>query len=177
MVENDKTYEAYEKIIKENCDNEIDFPIPNSTMTHAFIGIQYLIKKAKNNIRIVSECFFEDFWRDLHPFIAEFLNNRTGKLEVIVIKECNKEGVLKNLIAQFPQQVTIFDFKNKTLENKAPNFLTIDQKGYRFELSDEKKKDRLVEGVINFGDTKGTTALNSFFDVLKSGLTPIAIPC
>jgi len=168
MGENDKNYEAYEQIIAENCKNESNLPIPNSTMYHAFIGLKYLINKANKNIRIVSECFYEDFWKDLYPFIVNFLGKPESFLDVIIIKEYNEKGIIKKLKTQFPNNIFFFKFQEKELETKTPNFVTIDQKGYRFELSDEKKKDRLVEGVINFGDAEGTAVLNSLFDKVKT---------
>ena len=66
--------------------------------------------------------------------------------------------------AAHPDKIKIFQVNCANLpHDKVANFLTIDEKGYRFEISDKKKEKSLVEGVINFGDDSGTKSMNDVF--------------
>lgn len=166
----DEEEKTYEEIIKECADKDSNTPIANSTIEHARIASKYLINKAKKVIRIVTNGFYEEFWKDLENDIGEFIKkDPTNIIEVIIVRESEfkPHGTLGRINSDFPNRIVAYTLDEKKLEKKAPNFLTIDEKGYRYEYSDEKKKNKLVEGVINFGDAKNTTSLNSLFNSIR----------
>jgi len=169
---------SFEDFVKECAANEMDLPIANSTMDHAFIGSKYLILKAQNKIRIVTDCFLKIFWENLFTELKGFLQNKQdGIIEIVIVNwgAFHKEGAfdkLKSLTVDFADRVKVYDFQKKALIHKSPNFLSIDDKGYRLELSDERRKERLVEGVINFGDQATSTSLNTLFEQVKTISSP-----
>ena len=141
----------YEAIVKDHADNQTDKPLPNSTFEHAFIGIKYLIQKASSKIKIVSNQFYEDFWTDLSSYLTTFLGNaKTNSIEIVICDAYKKEGVIDKIAKEFPTQIKVFVLKNKQAIKKIYNFVVIDPVGYRFELSDEEKENRIVSGIINY---------------------------
>lgn len=156
----------YEEKVKELAEKKINELLPNSTLEHASIGIKYLIKNAESKIKIVSNEFFEEFWAEMQPFLSNFLDKETSSLDVVILEEYKKEGILTKLKDAFPERVKIYSFKNKDIKSKISNFVTVDQMGYRIELSDEQKKDKVVKGIINFGDKSGTDSLNNLFQTI-----------
>lgn len=159
--------EEYENIVRELARTKEDKALSNTTMAHAFIGIRSLIENAENRIKIISNEFYEDFWVKLQPFLNKFLEKDGSNLEVIILEKYDEKGALSKLKKNFSGKINLFILKRKEMMKKIYNFVTVDPVGYRLELSDNEKKNKIVKGVINFGDNKGTSSLNELFETIK----------
>ncbi|MBI5149831.1 MAG: hypothetical protein HZA28_03565 [Candidatus Omnitrophica bacterium] len=150
----------FETLIKEAAQSEENKPIPNSTGYHAYVGIKYLINKAKNKVSIVSSQLREKFWKNLNREIEQFLAKDNTKLEILIQEFDDKNRFIQDLVANSKGKAEI-RLISATASQRLPDFLTIDSMGYRFETADDKES--LVQGIINFGDSEGTTSLNALF--------------
>ena len=157
----------YEQIIKKAAESKSSKIILNSSLEHACIGLEYLINTAKSKIRIVSNEFWEGCWDELYPHLNNFLKKDNVEIEIVILKDYEKGRTIKKISKEFSTKVKVYKFSQKDTK-KMPNFVTIDTMGYRFELSDEEKKNKIVKGVINFGDEAITNSLNEIFEVVKN---------
>ena len=157
----------YENLIKKYVEGRLNTNIPNSTMDRAFIGLKYLIRSAENHIRVVSDEFYDPFWSRLEYSLDNFSSKANSSLEVVVLKRCVVDRILSKLSKSHPGKISLFKFSKPDLARKINNYVTVDSCGYRFEASDEKKKSKLVTGIINYGDKSGTEKLNGIFETIK----------
>lgn len=164
---NDST-EIYLAKVKEAAEAKRNENIPNSTMDHAEIGVRFLFQNAEvgSIMYIVSDEFFDEFWGRLKNVITDFLK-KTGKLEVILLKKKNR--LIDELQKEHGEQVKTFIInENVSQKEKIPHIVIASPVGYRVELSDELMKEKIVKGVLNFGDESGTNNLRNFFFRLRS---------
>lgn len=89
-------------------------------------------------------------------------------LEILLLSKKNR--LVEGLQEQFGgDKVKVYLAKDE-IRKKAkivPHFIVMEPKGYRFELSDEDLKGKIVKGYVNFGDENGSRELRKFFDSLK----------
>ena len=166
-IEIDTTISDYEKMVEECAANEENLNIPNATFKHAYIGIKHLLFKAKKHVRIVSGRFNGKFWDNLCEEFITFLDKPGTTLDVIVLNSYDENGLLQWLKASYNDKVKVFKIKKENQKDTIPHFLTIDSKGYRFETADEREEEKIVEGIMNYGDKEGTSKLNTFFEAAK----------
>lgn len=160
--------EVYYALVKEAAESKRDENIPNSTMDHAEVGIRFLFANASagSTIQIVSDEFFDEFWGRLKSVMVNFLKG-SGKLEVVLLKAKNQ--LIGDLQKEFGSNVNVYMINDQILpKEKIPHVVVVSPVGYRVELSDELMKDKIVKGVLNFGDVKGTQTLKKFVDDLRS---------
>lgn len=157
----------YEAIVKDRAGKRTNENLPNTTIEHAAISMRYLFQNATDNIRIVSNEFYEDFWVRFQAMLSNFLNRSSAHLEIVLLDKYNDKGVLSSIKNSFSSKVDVWLLNRKELAKKIYNFVTVDPVGYRIELSDDQKKDKIVQGVINFGNAEGTAELNRLFEDIK----------
>lgn len=169
MANNTKdNLQAYEEIVKTAAENKSDKNIPNSTMAHAEIGLRYLLGNAReeSTIQVVTRSFYGPFWGKLKSMLIRFFENN-GILEVILLQD--PDDILVDLKEKYKKNIKTFLLGEKLKKNAPiiPHFVVIEPAGYRIELSDKQKQEKIVEGFVNFGDGEGTSQLKEFFDKLK----------
>ena len=74
MNQDEEKLQKYRDLIRSSYENQFDENIFNSYNSHAKIAIEYLIKDAETNIRILSGSFYGEFWEKLKENLGEFLN-------------------------------------------------------------------------------------------------------
>jgi hypothetical protein len=166
-------FETYEQIVAIAAKERKNIPIPNTTLTHAEIGLKYLFNTAADNstAKIISNQFYEEFWLKLRNVLLSFLN-RASSLEVILLKNIQSK-TLDFLKGRFPDKVKYFYVAAltpslKDAKKEIPHCTVILPDMYRIERSDDEMKDNIVKGFLNFGDSEGANLLNTFFDKIKS---------
>ncbi len=162
-------------LIERYSKGKINEIIPNSCTEHALTGLNLLINNADNKVRILSNYFYDDLWGSLIYSLKDFLRKGGSILEFIVLKDSTKEAGLQRLKKGFPDKVKIYDFPNKKISRMVNEFVTADNRGYRFELTKEQKKDKMISAIINFGDKSTTDCLNRLFGEIKLKCSEILI--
>jgi hypothetical protein len=126
-----------------------------------------LIRNADKKIRAVSHYFYEDLWDYLYFPLDNFLSAKNGELEFIILNKVEKDDKIIDLKERYPDKVKVYNFGRKDVLKEMPEFVTIDDCGYRYGLSDKARKGKMITGVINFGDREVTASFNSLFELLK----------
>jgi hypothetical protein len=167
--------DQYIDFLAQNASPPKDEDIPNTTFEHAYQGVSFLIDNAMkydgedNEIKIISNQFYEDFWIRLIDEFKKYLE-KNGKLSIILLKYINNNAVLQRLSMLYPDKIDIY-FANKIDKSKLeliPNFTLIKPYGYRIELSDKEMENKIVTAYINFGNLEKSENLSKFFTLLMS---------
>ena len=167
--------QSYAEIIEQNRKGRKDQDVPNSSTTHARIGITALLKNAEGTAYLFSTELLRDFWFNLKNHIRSFLQNKNNRLEIIVIEEVEENiKLFKEISSEVePDQVSLVALDEKKLKKSLkstrslPNFFVTDDDGYRFEYLDKEMRASTVAAIINFGDENFAKKLKAVFEKLK----------
>jgi hypothetical protein len=158
----------YQEIVKKFAADKTDQIIPSSNFAQALVGVQHLFLIASGKIRIISDEFQEEFWKNLREVILEFLqNDPKNSIELVLLQKPQTNNLIKDLINQFHEQFKTYPFPQLERAKKLPNFIVVEPMGFRFEPKREDNTESLVNGVINFGDKVISTQLIDLFEEIK----------
>jgi sugar-specific transcriptional regulator TrmB len=159
----------YTNSVREAAKNNTNFRYANSTLEHAKVLTEELIKHSNKEICMVSDEFFDDFYYSIRTTIKNFLNKKDAVFKLIISKKGSK--LAKELKANYPNNFLIkivsTDKLPKDNETKETiNYLINDTNGFRYEYSDKDAKNGLVKAIANFNSPDEREILHKAFDIL-----------
>ncbi len=144
----------YEKAVKNMAKNQTNDLADNDTVNHAYILVSELVKTAEKTIRLYTNSFCEEFYEN-EKILEAFRLASDNKVKFNIISENN---ISKN--KAYIEYKAIFKQDNiQNIQNSQPitaeinskevvlnNFMTIDNKGIRYE---QEKKDDICNNIKN----------------------------
>lgn len=131
---------AFENLVKDCFEGELNRDIENSAFEHAEILAIYLLKAAKKfseDVRIVSGSLNTNFYEQLIPLIQDILNKRKVK---VIVADCDVDlanNKFAELIETSPNGKLYYN-ANKHI--KIPHFILVGKNKYRFETNHASTK-------------------------------------
>ncbi|WP_297453692.1 hypothetical protein [Persephonella sp.] len=159
----------YIDFVRKAAKKEENIDIDNSSVDHAVLVIEELIRYASKNIYILTDEFKDKFYRLLDTTLINFLK-KGGKIYILSYNDISNNEFLKDLKNRFPKNI----FVKKVLKEDKPklfvekqqkyiNFILNDKKGVRYEL-DEKLNDLTTRAIVNYGDEETHDLFKQVFD-------------
>ena len=161
--------EQYASSVRDSAEKHLDKRYANSSLEHARLLTEELIKHSKKEVCMLSNSFHNGFYSSLKPTIESFLSKEDVTFKLITSD--NDSNILQELKATFPKKfltkvVSLEDFPTDKDSEEEVNFLINDTDGFRYEYSDKRIQDGLVEAVANFNSPEETNYLKTHFDSL-----------
>ena len=163
----------YIQKVREAAAKEENLDIDNSTLDHALLVTEELLKHANDKVFILTDSFKEGFYKRLENSLKDFLK-KGKKLYILSYNDLTNNSFLKALLKAFPNQIKVRQIKEQDKDKlfiepqkRYLNFIINDRKGVRYEL-DEKFDQLTTSAIVNFGDEETHDLLkrvfNSFFE-------------
>jgi len=161
----------YEKIVKEALKNDFDCDIPNSTLDHAVILSQGLLKASQKDIKILTGELNSPYYTRVRDSLVEATDRvakRRGKIRILIWNEVSqKNDEFEKLLAKYKGVIEKKEAKkpNSDLIN---HFFVSDSKRYRIENphTQEELRERKVCGKGNFNNPAKAKILDEIFEKL-----------
>lgn len=159
----------YVEAVKESARNNTSFRYANSTLEHAKILTEELIKAADKEVCMLSDEFFDNFYMGLSSTIEDFLKKNGTVFKLIVSKNGSK--LASDLSDKYPAKFLTKVKEKKDLPTdkdtkETINYLINDKNGFRYEFSDKNADDGIVEAFADFNSPQERDILKNNFDRL-----------
>ena len=157
----------YKNSVKDSAAKNINKRFANSSLEHAKLLTEELVKSANTEVCVLTDSFHDKFYSSVKPTLMNFLEKPNTTLKVIIAN--NNSKVLNDLISKYPEQVLkkviTFDKLPKDKDSdEYINYLINDTNGFRYEYSDKNLNDGIVEAIANFNSQEERERLKSHFD-------------
>jgi len=159
----------YLNAVKESANKHINKRFANSSLEHAKLLIEELIKHADSEVCMITDNFYDNFYSSLKPTLINFLEKENTTLKVIVAN--NNSNVLNDLIGKYPDKVKkknieLSDLPKDKSSNESINYLINDTNGFRYEYSDKNLNNGIVEAIANFNSQEERDRLKNHFNTM-----------
>ncbi len=164
--------ESYFEIVNRCAENEENFTIPNSDISHAAYLIQTLFDRAQEEVCVFTGELFDGVFgtQGVKNKAIKFLReNKNHELKIAYQYNVSKDDLmqrdfLKSILAEKEIQgrIRIWDAR-KVFQSDGFHFTVIDRKAFRFETEHDTR-----HAIANFGDKESAKRLAETFDMIAS---------
>ena len=157
----------YTNSVKDSATSNINKRFANSSLEHAKLLTEELVKSANTEVCLLTDNFHDKFYSSVKPTLINFLDKPNTTLKVVIAN--NNSNTLNDLISEYPTQVLkkvikLSDLPKDKGSNEYINYLINDTNGFRYEYSDKNLNDGIVEAIANFNSLEEREHLKNHFD-------------